>query len=115
MEQITARPPTVVAESVAVMEIDPPTIRVGFPEKRDDFRAVVKRFNFVWRPPTWTRTVADGDALPHRAAELTRALLEAGFIVRADAGIIQTAAAGTFTPEPRRWLSVGTGQYEGWF
>lgn len=115
MEQITARPPTVVTESVAVMEIDPPTLRVRFPEKREGFRAVVKRFDFVWRPPSWVRTVANADALPHRAAELARALLEAGFIVRADAGIVQAAVSGAFTPEPRRWLSAGTGQYQGWF
>lgn len=114
MEQITARPPAVVAESVAVIEIDPPTLRVTFPEKRDGFRAVVKRFDFVWRPPSWVRVVPV-DALPHRAAELARALLEAGFIVRADAGIIQAAISGTFTPEPRRWLSVGKGEYAGWF
>lgn len=111
---IVARPPQPKTETVANLSIGNGPIRVTFAEKRESFRAVVKRLDLVWRPPSWVRVVP-ADALPHRAAELARALLEAGFIVRADAGIIQAAASGAFTPEPRRWLSVGAGQYHGWF
>lgn len=112
---IVARPPRPRTETVANLSVGDGSIRVTFVEKRESFRAVVKRFDLAWQPPSWVRAALNAEVIPHRAAELARALLEAGFIVRADAGIIHTAVSGTFTPEPRRWLSVGKGEYAGWF
>lgn len=101
-------------ETIATIEAGSNCIAVVFAEKRDDFRKVVKRLDYVWRPPSWRRDVPAA-AIPDRAAELARELLSAGFIVRAADDILQAAISGSFTPEPRRWLSIGQDAYSGWF
>lgn len=119
MTLVTARPPgTPATEAIAVVAIAGTRLTAELPEKREKFRQQARRLEMraTWkgRRCIWVRDVP-ADAAADRAAELARALLEAGFMVQADAGIIQSAATGTFTPEPRRWLTAARGEYEGWF
>lgn len=118
-EIVTARPPCApVTEAVAVVGVAGTQLTAELPEKQEEFRQIVKRLQMrvTWmgRRCIWVRDVPE--SVPaDRAAELVRALLTAGFVVRAEAGIIQAAASGAFQTEPRRWVTAARGDYEGWF
>lgn len=112
MNEILARPPQPLTESIARVRIEGARVRVFFPEIREDFKQVVKRLLYYWQEPVYARTFADEAIRPHRAAELVRDLLAAGFVVKADQALVRMAAAGDFDPEPRRWVDVSEG---GWF
>lgn len=112
MNEILARPPRPLTESIARVRIEGERVRVFFPEIRDDFKRVVKQLLYGWCDPVYARTFADGAIRLHRAAELVRDLLAAGFVVKADEALVRMAAAGDFAPEPRRWVTASA---SGWF
>lgn len=116
-EKVLARPSEPITASISRIFLEGEQVKVYFPERRDAWRAVVKRLGYVWRPPYWTKRVelADRD---HRAAEVVRDLLAAGFCVKAHGHIVEMAASGNFDPEPRRMVRAfndAAGDYAGWF
>ncbi len=114
-EQVLMRPEAPLSESIARISFDGKLLRVYYPEKRELFRKTVKRIRFEWKPPYWTREVEDDAQQPHRAAELGRDLLAAGFCVKAPANIASMILAGEFDEEPRRTIGTSSDRYPGWF
>lgn len=112
------RPQQLVCETIARISVTGQVVAVQFPEKRDDFREVVKAYGCQWERPRWERVIDDlaGDPAD-RAAELGHRLLAAGFcVVLPSATIQQMAISGSYEPECRRWvLAGGRGQYKNHF
>jgi hypothetical protein len=104
---------------VAEVSINGDLIRIAFPEKREDFRALVKAKDYHWDATrlTWTRGITQWSGpVEDRAAEIGNAILAAGFLVRIhDPAIRAAAVAATFAPERKRWVRARTtGPYAGW-
>lgn len=116
MNEILARPSQPVTQTVAHVVINRDAVTINFPEKRDDYNAIVKyRFEYGWEWPCRVRRFDDA-TVNDRAAEIINALLAGGFCVKADKALVETAVSGSFEPEPRRWAKVFvSGDYEGWF
>lgn len=93
-------------------------VSVNFPEKREDFREIVKGLGYFWGRPVWQRLIDQraGDPVD-RAAELGHHLLANGFcVVFPSNEIIDLAISGSYKLEKRRWVLVRTtGQYQNWF
>jgi len=116
MNEILARPFQPVTATIAhVTVLNGDTVKIVFPEIRDDYNQIVKRFNYWWERPYRVHHFSS-DVVNDRAAEIVNALLAGGFCVKADRALIETAVSGDFEPEPRRWVKVFIrGEYEGWF
>lgn len=93
-------------------------VYVYFPEKRDDFRALMKSLGYIWQYPYWQREIKSwtGDVLD-RAAELGHHLLANNFCVSFPSEEVQDLAlSASYEPEYKRWVLARTkGRYEGWF
>lgn len=115
-DMVLVRPSEPVTPSIARVFIDGVTVRIFFPEKRDDYNAVIKhRLHYRWQRPYRVREFTE-TTVNDRAAEAVQQLLAGGFCVKAPQDIIEMALAGGFDPEPRRWVeAVSGGEYEGWF
>ena len=117
-EQVEAetavRPEKAVSETVAEITIKGDTISVYFPEKRDDFRVIIKKHGFKWSDG-WHRS--PGYRILDRAAEIAHVLLANGFIVRIpDKQIREMAITGQNARESSRKISKRIGdKYGGWF
>jgi len=85
----------------------------------NDFREVVKGCGFRWDADKrcWTMSITStsGSAVD-RAAELSNALLRAGFAVRcSDAEVREKAVNAAFEPRCDRWVMLCvSGEYAGW-
>lgn len=102
---------------IAIVGHQQRTVQIMFPEKRDDFRDVVKqRFCYEWTGWCWSRCF-EAAVVCDRVAEVAHALLLHGFAVQVDhTGVQELAIAGTFRPEARRLVSLtSSGVYSGWF
>ncbi len=98
---------------------DQRTIIVSLPEYQDALRRLMRDQGYQWsdRERHWRRTLpATAGDWRDRLAEITHALVGAGFAVRLDdAEACVRAQSGAFQPEQRRWVSaVTTGEYAGW-
>jgi hypothetical protein len=119
--EATVRPESPVTETVAEIQILEKAIEIIFPEKRDDFREIVRfKLGYSWDKikSRWTRTLSlKSGSVTDRAAELGNKLLAAGFPVRIfDESIRTRAISGTYEPECHRWIMKRTAnQYAGWF
>lgn len=105
-------------EAIAWIAVDGDRVQVRFPEKRDNFRELVKGLDYTWDWPYWYRLIDFKAGQPaHRAAELGHRLLAAGFcVVLPTAGIRDMAITGGYEPEQRRWvLALAGGDHQGWF
>jgi hypothetical protein len=118
---ILIRPPKPpVTNTIAVLTYTADLVQARLPEKHEDFREVVKARGYHWNGwnRVWEKHI-NGQTGPslHRAAEVGRALLEAGFIVDfPDQAVLDLAVSGEWEPECRRWvLAVVKGEYAGWF
>jgi hypothetical protein len=107
------RPPEPRTHTIAVITFDERTVRVKFPEKRNDFNGLVKQLGYHWEWPYWQRSLTARSGTPQdRAAELAARLLEVGFCIETDAVTEQQAIAGDYALEHRRWVLRRTaGQY----
>lgn len=115
-DPLLVRPESPKTASIARISFDGAMLRCYFPERREDFRQLVKRHNLYYGGTYWQREIASDNDRPHRAAELIHALLAGGFCVKADGDLVNTAVNQTYTPEPRRVVTAVTeGQYTGWF
>lgn len=117
--EATVRPESSRTETVAEITIDGNTVKVTFPEKREDLRQLIRfELGFTWADTHWRRALGKINGNPaDRAAEVGHRLLAAGFIVRIyDPAIRASAVAGDYQPERTRWVMARTsGQYAGWF
>lgn len=117
--EATVRPDKPRTETVAEVRIAGNTIEVVFPEKRDDFREIIRfQMRFRWAGTCWRRQIGQfNGAVADRAAEVGHCLLAARFPVRIfDAEIRERAIRGEYAPEPRRWVHKQLdGRYAGWF
>jgi len=116
--EATVRPENPVTETVAEIRALEDAIEVEFPERRDDFRELVKKLKMEWSGKFWRRKLNSRNGTPaDRAAEAGHRLLAAGFPVRIfDAAIREKAICGEYEPECTRWVLARTsGDYTGWF
>jgi hypothetical protein len=112
------RPPEYITASIVRVSFEGETLRCYFPEKRDDFRKIVKAHHLMWRNPYWVRKVAADETRTHRAAELIHSIIAAGFCVKGPADVIRMATEGAYQAEPRRMIFAITdpnSKYPGWF
>jgi len=89
------------------------TVKVEFP-RNDKFREIVKNLGFTWSG-CWVKEITkyNGPARD-RAVELGNKLLNAGFPINMDAGLIDDAVSGNYKPEQKRWIKAFTsGEHEG--
>jgi hypothetical protein len=89
------------------------TVKVEFP-RNDKFREIVKNLGFTWGS-CWVKEITkyNGPARD-RAVELGNKLLNAGFPINMDAGLIDDAVSGNYKPEQKRWIKAFTsGEHEG--
>jgi len=115
--EATVRPAEVKTETVAEITVADDKVKIVFPEKRDDFRLLVKGLGYIWTG-VWERKIYWQNGTPaDRAAEAGHNLLAAGFIVRIyDSATRQMAIDGSYEPEQKRWIYYRMdGKYEGWF
>lgn len=112
------RPVSPKSETVARLRLHGSTLQVEFPEKRDDFRTLVKAMDCQWDQPYWQREIGDLAGNPtDRLIEAGHKLLTAGFIVAVESEELrQATTTGQFAPEIRRWvLVVKSGEHVNWF
>lgn len=114
------RPPdcdVVCKTAVDIRLIAETTIEVRLPEKREDFRVLIKNMGFAWSSGRWLKVLDFRSALPlDRLAEVGHRLVAAGFVVCInDTDARLKAVTGDFEHEQTRWVSVSTdGDYKGW-
>lgn len=111
-----AYPDKPTTEMVVTLELEEETISVVLPRRDDRFIGVVTGLDYNWDGRCWWRSINSlaGQAT-HRAAELGRNLLAAGFPVRfPDDTIRQMAVEGTYEPEQRYWILAASDDLAGW-
>lgn len=117
--EATVRPGSPVTETPAEIRALENAVEIVFPEKRDDFRALVKdKLRMEWAGQCWRRKLVAKNGTPQdRAAEAGHRLLAAGFVIRIyDPEIRDKAVRGDYEPECTRWIQKRvSGEYEGWF
>lgn len=119
--EATIRPEKPITETVAEIHILEKSIEIIFPEKREDFRQLVRfSLGYSWdkEKSRWIKTLSSKTGSAHdRAAELGNKLLAAGFPVRIfDVDIRAKAIAGQYETECHRWIMKRIkGIYAGWF
>jgi hypothetical protein len=94
------------------------TIRIYFPEKRDDLRRFVKNCGYSWHYPYWEKTINKlSEPLNDRIIEIAHVLLSNGFCIDIqDDSLIKNILKGEFEPECNKWVLVRSkGKYSGWF
>lgn len=119
--EATIRPESPITETVAEIRPTETAVEISFPEKRRDFREIVKEKLYMrwdYDRGCWTREISyrTGTAAD-RAAEVGHRLLAAGIPIRIyDPDVRQRAIDGEYEPECRRWVSaLTTGDHKGWF
>lgn len=119
LAEATVRPEHPVTETIAEIRVSEKSVEVIFPEKREDFRELVRfQLGYTWQEGRWTRQLIARNGTPEdRAAELGHVLLGAGFPVRIFSQDIRAkAVSGSYEPEQTRWIvSLISGDYAGWF
>jgi hypothetical protein len=108
--EATVRPAAPVTETVAEILAGEQSISVLFPEKREDFRQLIKKRGFTWQGDRWKRWLDNTQGTPaDRAAEIGHILLGHGYIVRQyNADIREAMIAGRFETEQTRWITLYT-------
>lgn len=115
--EATVRPETTITETVAEIKPLDNAVEISFPERRDDFRELVKGMGYRWTDGCWMRKLVAKNGTPaDRAADTGHRLLAAGFSIRIYDGTIRAKAiAGDYEPECTRWvLAVIKGKNVGW-
>lgn len=116
--EATVYPEKRITEIVAEISLKDDVLTVSFPERREDFRQLIKDLGYSWGGGAWQRKIkARNGAIEDRAAETGNKLLTAGFPVRIyDETIRKRAIAGEYEPECKRWVQLReiAGEYQGW-
>lgn len=118
--EATIRPENPITETVAEIKVLDSAVEIDFPEKRDDFREIVKKqLRMKWSGSFWRRKLSTKNGTPEdRAAETGHRLLAAGFVIRIyDAEVRARAIAGEYEAECTRWVMVrkADAKYPGYF
>jgi hypothetical protein len=104
--------------TVAVVANTDHFVTIRFPEKRDDFREIVKTRLFRWYGDRWQRAIhpiMNGSARD-RAIEIACRLLAARFRVEVSDDLHPAILAGAYDPEQTRWITAYSGDhYHSWF
>lgn len=115
--ETTIRPPNEKSSTVADIRVIGDKIEIHYPEKREDFRQVVRfELCYAWSGTAWGRAItARSGPVADRVAEAGNCLLAAGFPIRIqDADLRRRAVEAHFEPERTRWISVlASGEYVG--
>src|SRR5690606_36172832 len=128
---VVAEPPDAAKVEATVRPAEPRTatvaeirkvgnlIEIEFPERREDFRKLVRfELGYSWTGSCWRRTVTDvAGPVEERVVETAHRLLTAGFPIRLyDEELRRRAIEADFIPEPKRVIyKRTTGKYAGWF
>ena len=107
--EATVRPEKPTTETVAEIRIKDNSLEIDFPERRDDFREVVKKqLRMEWSGSCWRRKLSAKAGTPEdRAAEAGHRLLAEGFVIRIyDAVVRARAVTGEYEAECTRWVMV---------
>lgn len=105
--EATLRPETPLTETVAEIRTTDTAVWVVFPERRDDFRELVRiGLGYKWTGEYWQRTLVTPNGTPtERAVELGCKLLRAGFVVRIyDQELRDRVIHGEYEQEHKRWI-----------
>jgi len=110
------RPVDPITNTICRLFVTRSQVQLLFPEKRDDFRGVVKALGYEWSAPYWLRGV-DSTHRVDRAAEVSHRLLLAGFCVQVESEVIKDKAiAAIYEPEHYRKIDASTAKpWDGWF
>jgi hypothetical protein len=102
---IVIRPVETITETICRIAIVDQEVRLIFPEKRDDFAALVKRFKFIFPNGCWSRSFPVAADLIDRAAEIGNELLCEGFSIQVDSPQVQSRILDrSFVPESFRMI-----------
>ncbi len=119
--EATIRPLEPLTETIAIFSLhhedNKNEIRIIFPEKREDFRTIVKNCAFKWyRDGYWYKYINfTKGTLSDRVADIGNQLLQNGFIVRIfDEKMRTKAIEGIYEVEHTRWIMARVkGDYKG--
>ncbi|HUM43776.1 MAG TPA: hypothetical protein PKI14_12585 [Fervidobacterium sp.] len=113
LETKTVMPENCEHKEPAIIKLHESKVIVEFP-RNDKFREIVKNLGFTWGS-CWVKEITkyNGPARD-RAVELGNKLLNAGFPINMDAGLIDDAVSGNYKPEQKRWIKAFiSGEHEG--
>ncbi len=116
--EATVSPEEPVSELAVEISLSGKTISAVFPEKREDFKEIVKSLGYVWSNGCWQRVPGKFAGSPvERLVEVGHTLLSHGFLIRVfDEELRARIVSGVFEPEHTRRISKMTdGDYVGWF
>lgn len=109
MAEATVRPEQEKTKTPAEITVAGNTITIDFPERREDFRELVKRqLGYSWQGSAWQRLISPrAGTVPDRMAEAGNRILALGIPIRIhDAETRKKAITAGFEPEHKRWVSV---------
>ncbi|MBK1719207.1 hypothetical protein [Thiocystis violacea] len=116
--EATVRPTAEQTAAVAEIRVIGDKIEIHFPEKREDFRQLVRfELGYAWNGTAWARPItARSGPLADRVAELGARLLAAGYPIRLqDPEHRRRAIEADYQPERKRWITGYTsGAHQGW-
>lgn len=99
IQPVLIRPRKTETETICRVVIAGRHVRLFFPEKRDDFRDLVKRFRYGWEG-CWERKFSESIDIVDRAAEIANELLLAGFCIQVENEAVKDRViARSFVPE----------------
>ncbi|MFQ3615858.1 MAG: hypothetical protein SNJ57_09250 [Cyanobacteriota bacterium] len=111
------RPAAPLTHTIVRLQLWERLIRLLFPEKREEFRSVVRKLEYEWTGWCWQKAVPIDVDLVDRAAEVVNLLLLEGFCVQVQhTEIRDRAIAAQYNPESFRVVDVSRNQpYDCWF
>jgi len=114
---VVIRPVETKTETICRIVIADREIRLIFPERRDDFAALVKQFKFVFPNGCWSRAIVKSANIVDRAAEIGNELLCEGFSIQVDSPQVQSRILDrSFVPEAFKIIKrTISGTYAGCF
>lgn len=99
IQPVLIRPRQTLTETICRVLIVDRYVRLFFPEKRDDFRELVKRLRYGW-DGCWERKFSESVDIIDRAAEIANELLLGGFCIQIEHEPVKDRViARSFVPE----------------
>ena len=116
IQPVLIRPRKTETETICRVVIAGRHVRLFFPEKRDDFRDLVKRFRYGWEG-CWERKFSESIDIVDRAAEISNEILLAGFCIQLENEAVKDRViARSFVPEAFKSIKRAmSGSYVGYF
>jgi hypothetical protein len=116
IQPVLIRPPKTETDTICRVLIVDRYVRLFFPEKRDDFRDLVKRFRYGW-DGCWERKFSASVDIVDRAAEIANEILLGGFCIQLENEAVKDRViARSFVPEAFKSIKRATsGLYVGCF